>query len=549
MTSSAFTRRSLLAGAGSTALLLGASGLTGCSKEAKQGANTSEANSAVKLPTYVEYTGITPDLPGTEEGVDAAFRNFPVDRPKSVEEKPGNGETLTGMANIYYAVPPGPSKNSYWAGLNEKLGVDLKLQMVGNADYEQKFATTIAGNELPDMMQMRVVANFPSLLEKRFTSLDEHLSGDAVKDYPNLANVPTRTWKSAVYNGKLYGIPIPRGAVGGYNFIRQDLFEAKGVSPEPKSFDELLETCKELTDPKKRQWAFGRWDQVRSFVRIQNDEPNGWLNEGGKLTNAYETEQFKQTVADRTKLWKAGVVHPDSFSDAMPFKQYFNGGTVAINAMDGYPGWTQYILDNASNPKFKLGLMPVYQREGGDLASWHFGSGVYSITAMKKQDDPEKIKLMLRVLNWLAAPFGTEEYAYRLYGEEGVDHTVDKNGNPALTKKGTANAVLPIRYLADAPYAVYQPGRPKDADTQHAYQSKVIPGGKSNPTVGLFSNTSANENATIDKNFNDGVNQIVQGRKPIDTLADLVKTWKSEGGDKIRDEYQKQLQEVGATPK
>ena len=27
------------------------------------------------------------------------------------------------------------------------------------------------------------------------------------------------------------------------------------------------------------------------------------------------------------------------------------------------------------------------------------------------------------MLNWLAAPFGTEEYLYRLYGEEGVDHT------------------------------------------------------------------------------------------------------------------------------
>ena len=33
------------------------------------------------------------------------------------------------------------------------MGVDLKLQMVSNADYLQKFATTIAGNELPDLLQ------------------------------------------------------------------------------------------------------------------------------------------------------------------------------------------------------------------------------------------------------------------------------------------------------------------------------------------------------------------------------------------------------------
>ena len=188
-----------------------------------------------------------------------------------MEEKPGNGSTLTGMANIYYAVPPGPDSNTYWAGLNEKLGIDLKLQMVRNADYAQKFATTIAGNDLPDMLQMPTVPprspNCPQLLEKRFTNLDEHLSGDAIKEYPNLANIPTRHWKPTIYNGGIYGIPIPRGAIGQYHFIRQDLFEEAGLSTEPKSYDELTEPAKALTDPKKRRWAFGLCSQVRSSCR------------------------------------------------------------------------------------------------------------------------------------------------------------------------------------------------------------------------------------------------------------------------------------------
>ena len=233
MSASAFSRRTLLAGAGGAALLLGTGGLSACSSGPKGPGNTATANSSVALPTYVAYTGLKPDLPGTEEGVDPAFRNFPKDNPKSVPEMPGKGETLTGMANIYYAVPPGPDRNSYWAGLNKRMGIDLKLQMVSNADYIQKFATTIAGNELPDMLQTPngsppPVPNLPQLLDKRFTNLTEHLSGDAIKEYPNLANVPTRTWKSSIYNGGIYGIPIPRGAIGNYHFIRQDLFEAAG---------------------------------------------------------------------------------------------------------------------------------------------------------------------------------------------------------------------------------------------------------------------------------------------------------------------------------
>ena len=147
-----------------------------------------------------------------------------------------------------------------------------------------------------------------------------------------------------------------------------------------------------------------------------------------------------------------------------------------------------------------------------------------------------------------AAPFGTEEYLYRLYGTEGREHTIDSNGNPVFTAEGTANTVLPIRYMADAPYTIFQPGRPDDAKTQHDYQSLEIPTGISSPTVGLFSNTSATKNATIDKAFNDGVNEIIQGRKPFGDLDKLISTWKGGGGDDIRNELQDQLQAQGSTP-
>ena len=59
------------------------------------------------------------------------------------------------------------------------------------------------------------------------------------------------------------------------------------------------------------------------------------------------------------------------------------------------------------------------------------------------------------------------------------------------------------------------PGRPQDADTQHDYQSQEIPTGIDNPTIGLFSNTASTKNATADKAFHDGVNDIVQGRRPF----------------------------------
>jgi putative aldouronate transport system substrate-binding protein len=547
--STVFTRRRLLAGAGGLAAMAGATSLVGCGKGgAGPSSNNASVNSAVKLPTYQAYTGLKPDLPGTEQGVDNAFRNFPKDRPKSVQEKPGDGSTVTGMAIIYYAVPPGPGKNSYWKGLNDRMGIDLQLQMVGNADYPTKFPTVIAGNDLPDLLMMNVVANFPSLLDKRFQPLDEYLGGDAVKDYPNLANLPTASWKSTIYNGHIYGIPIPRGVIGAYNFLRQDLFEEKGLPTSPKGYEELINVCKELTDPKRRRWAFSMIGQPANLLTMINDEPNGWREEGGKLTHRYESDEYKQSVNDLISMWKMGILHPNAFDPAQPFKNLFNAGTVAINAMDGYPGWAQYRSDNASNPKFKLGLMKVYNRDGSELAPWHLGSGVFGagpFCALKKTDNKDRITMLLRVLNYLAAPFGTEEYLYRLYGEEGVDHKTNDAGDPVLTKTGQTNTVIPIRYLADAPYTLYQPGHPEDADTQHKYQSVEVPTGIKNPTVGLFSNAAATKNATADKNFQDAINDIIQGRKPFSDLDSQISTWRTTAGDAMRKEYEEQLQKNG----
>ena len=104
-----------------------------------------------------------------------------------------------------------------------------------------------------------------------------------------------------------------------------------------------------------------------------------------------------------------------------------------------------------------------------------------------------------------------------------MDHTTTESGDPVLTKTGQANTVLPIRYLADAPYAVYQPGRPQDADTQHKYQSLEIPTGIRQPDPwGLFSNTYATKNATADTNFLNGTYEIVQERKPFSDLDQQI---------------------------
>jgi putative aldouronate transport system substrate-binding protein len=152
---------------------------------------------------------------------------------------------------------------------------------------------------------------------------------------------------------------------------------------------------------------------------------------------------------------------------------------------------------------------------------------------------------LLRTLNWLAAPFGSEEAFYRLFGENGRDHVVDDGGNLTITEEGALNTTVPVRSLADSPPVLYAPGRPQDALAQYRYQSTVLPGALDDPTLGHWSNASATKGPTIEAELTDTVAQVIQGRQPLSALDEAVKRWRSEGGDEIRAELETQL---GSTP-
>ena len=57
-----------------------------------------------------------------------------------------------------------------------------------------------------------------------------------------------------------------------------------------------------------------------------------------------------------------------------------------------------------------------------------------------------------------------------------------------------------------------------------------------------MTNTTATKSATADKTFNDGVNEIIQSRRPFAQLDELIKTWRIQAGDGMRVEYEGQLQ-------
>jgi putative aldouronate transport system substrate-binding protein len=558
MTSEGVNRRILLRGAlGGAALVAGgATGVAGCGKRTTSAGTAN--NAAVKLPTYTPFAGgPKPDLPGAPGQLDG-FLTYPAQPLKLVSAPPGDGSAVTAFLQTYSPVAPGLGSNRYWQALNQALGVDLRISVVPAGDYNDKFATVVAG-DLPDLLHVRTsVVDVPALLAAKCQDLTPYLSGDAVREYPFLANIPTAAWQaSCIHNGGIYGVPVPRAVLGQTFFRRDDILAAKGLNPDPASFAEFRKLCQDLTDTRRNQWALSSADAAFLAIMQMLGAPNmttnqaigGWRNDGGKLTNSYELEQTKQALSDTAALVKAGTVHPDSFGGATQdlttnYKQWFNAGSAALHG-DNYPAWWQFYVQNVAGPGFKVGaFLPPNYDAGTTAVTWQ-GNPAFSYTAVKKAG-AARIKQLLKLCNWLAAPFGSAEYLMKNYGVEGVDWQRNAAGDAALTTTGQGEVPgLAAQYICSPPYVLYYAGQAQATRDIYAYEQKFIPKAVQDPTLGLDSATASRVGGTLQAMIVDARHAVMRGQQPVASWDETMKQWRSAGGDQIRGEFEHLLQHTG----
>lgn len=531
-------RRALKYAGGAIVAVGGGSALAGCS-DSQDGAeqNNTDNNAKVKLPAYVPYRGVQPDLPGSADGVLDAFLKYPASPAAVTEGVPGKGKEITALLELGTA-PSGVDRNQYWQELNKRLGADLKLNGVPAAQYAAKLATTLAGGDIPDFVQIQPQPHLSDLLAARFTDLTEFLSGDAVKKYPSLANIPTASWKPVVFNGGIYGVPYPQGAMSTIVITREDIFDERGATSDVKSAEEFLEVCKKLTDTKKNRWALGNATPpgILHFVQQMYGAPNIWSEKDGKFTNWYEVEATKQALEFTIRLWKEGVFHPDSFTGSTQLSRWFAAGTIAM-MYGSYSNWSGFLTSaKESSPNARLGAMAPPKAEGGGLARKFTNTRVYTFTALKKADKARTEEL-LQVMNWLAAPFGTQEYRFRKYGIEGTHHTLNGT-DPVLTQVGKDQVNLPLAYIANNAPILYEPGAPDQTKIQYELQQKMVPGSVEIASVGLTSEADATKTAGLDKKMRDLQAEVIQGRKSMADWDAGVVQWRKDGGDEIRREFE-----------
>ncbi|MGD0556459.1 MAG: hypothetical protein ABSA93_15970 [Streptosporangiaceae bacterium] len=535
------------AGAAAAAPLLAACG-TG--PAVQTGATSTNALAKI-LPTYTPLAGgVKPDF-ASVDGSEPGYLSYPTTLVHTVSETPGSGSTYTAIAPDWGAFPR-TAGNTYYDALNTALGANMQWQPTSGTTITTTLPTLFAGNQLPDWIEVPTFAQPPGFgqaVQTKLADLTPYLAGDKIKEYPNLAAIFSNGWQQAIWNNKIAGIPtvVSGFATGVFLFYRQDILDKLGLgTPSVNSLSDLYDLGKEINDPKAKRWAFDDIWQFMCFPYGTNFTPPQYIwttDSKGNLITTFETEEIIEAMNWQASLFTAGMVNPDAVAgNTGTAKQRFWSGENVITA-DGGGAWDAADITSgtAANPGYVRNAFNFFTADGTGTPQVALSPPTEYVSYLNKNLKPAQIKELLRIANYLAAPFGSYEFTLVNYGAANTDYTMTSDG-PVLTATGNkdVDAVVPI-LLASPNNAISNPGYPnltkvsaQFEQTNAKYQFKPLFYGM-NITV-PNDLTTANQFAPFigSGGINYIMYDVVRGRSSIADYKSTVNQWLSSGGTKLK---------------
>ncbi len=498
-------------------------------------------------PAYIPYDGPEPDLVGDgETGVPNGFLSYP-DPPPSTGSVPLDLSKPVEMMVQGIASATPHDRNQWWQTWETDLGVPLSINSVDSTQYTAKFQAATAGGTFAELTQWLSVPQLPALLEKQFTDLTPYLSGDNIAKYPSLAAHPSAAWDMCIVNGKIWGVTNPRIVAGSVGMTRGDILEDKGIDqiPDLSDGEDFLDMCREITDRSAGIFAIGQIPQNWTLPMIMESlgGVNGWKIEAdGSWVANYETPEFERALEIVTGMFAEGLFHPNTYSDLSSTAVWFDGGVTAIFAQN-YASWQTRAGTNAKPYDYPCGVVKMPKWEGVGLAAKHLGVPGYGApVGLAKTDDEERIDELLRVMDYFASPFGTEEFLKVNYGV--LDRQYTLKGGQVTPVADAPDEVVQGPAYSGATNAVniYAPGNEEATRLLFDYCEEMIPTGVKNPAIGKFSDTGSSAGAAAEKKLNDHMGDIIQNRESLSTWADAVADWKKAAGAAMAEEYAAQAE-------
>ena len=238
--------------------------------------------------------------------------------------------------------------------------------------------------------------------------------------------------------------------------------------------------------------------------------PNQWRESDGKFTATGRRLSIRKPSRCSRSFWDAGYVHPDTPTYIQQQgAQPFYAGKFAMYPTNFFAfgiAWDRLL---GINKTFRLARCDwVRRRKGVQFQDW----GGNQITVLKK-GSPERVRQVLGVLNYLAAPFGSPEYL-NLGTASGHRLHVRRAGQSCVYADGSEQRA--VHRLADHRQPASRAVRRRRPELRERRRIRIETAAHelaiTDPSVGLYSPTNATKGANLTQAMTDGVNQILFGR-------------------------------------
>ncbi|GAF66699.1 ABC transporter substrate-binding protein [Bacillus sp. TS-2] len=437
--------------------------------------------------------------------------------------------------------------------IEDYTNMDINLQLVANANYEDRFNVTLASNDLPHI----IVANKePSFInaarDGAFWDLTDYLD-----DYEHLSQANDIVLNNTTIDGRIYGVyrarPLGRNAMT----INTEWLDNLGLD-YPETIDDFYEVLRAFTydDPDGNgeddtygmvvsEWE-GPWDVIQVWMGV----PNEWgFDENDELKPDFLFDEYKESLEFFKKLYDEGLVNQD-FA-IMDSGQWFDpivnqSAGVVVDVADQANRLQNRITENYTEEDQILDVIGAVSGSDGVLrnkpTAGYSGMLAISTTAVKTEDELRRVLKFLNDLNDEVP----QNLAYN--GVEGVHHEI-VDGELVITSQEDGGDLFDreVRDLNQFQMAI--PEENFLMPTKTALQDRatevieenmdiVVP----NPAEPLISPTYTERGTQLDNIISDARIKFIVGQLDEAGFDQEVERWFRDGGEQyiaeINEAYQ-----------
>ncbi|SDD04157.1 putative aldouronate transport system substrate-binding protein [Paenibacillus sp. UNCCL117] len=441
--------------------------------------------------------------------------------------------------------------------INKRLNIDLKIEWVPAASYQEKLNVMAASNNFPDVFYAPNAEFVKWQAKNVFMDVMPELS-----KYPNITKfIPEESLKQFNPKGKYYGIPFYYQEVRDSLAIRKDWLDKLGLSM-PETIDEFYEVAKAfaLKDPdgngKQDTVGFslevspaGRFGfgGTANFLTASFGLANYWTKDSsGKLIPMQiQAEELKSYLAFMRKAYAEGVLDKDSpilkSRDSLNKLEAGKSGIAYVNPQQLFAETMPPLLK--TDPKAELvQLMPPKGPSGK--------SGIPSLTTgdrivINAKIDAKKQQRILKLLDYMLSDEG---YDFVKHGIEGVHYKkLSDTKYEQLEASVKDRQFLLLGWVFkrfDPMFLIYKWMEPQQISTIQTYFDNNEKVKVKDAGAGLVSETATKLGANIDKKWMDTMVKVIAGQEPMEAIDKAIAEWRAGGGDKIIQEMNDAYQSV-----